>query len=82
VVRGFLVLAALRSVGLIPELIALPSRDVSRLLMVLAMAGLGFGVELAAVRTVGPRVTLVVVISLAFLATFTVATMRLSGLQG
>jgi len=34
------------------------------------------------VRTVGPRVTLVVVISLAFLATFTVAAIRLSGLQG
>src|SRR5206468_6328857 len=81
-VGGFLGLAMLRSLGLLPDAIAQPGRDVSRVLMVLAMAGLGFGVELAAVRTVGPRVALAVVCSLAFMATFTLACMRLPGLQG
>jgi uncharacterized integral membrane protein (TIGR00698 family) len=81
-VGGFLVLATLRSLGLLPDAIVQPGRDVSRVLMVLAMAGLGFGVELAAVRTVGPRVALAVVCSLAFMATFTLALMRLAGLQG
>jgi uncharacterized membrane protein YadS len=50
--------------------------------MVLAMAGLGFGVELAAVRKVGPRVSLAVVASLAFLAIFTLAMVRLLGVDG
>jgi uncharacterized integral membrane protein (TIGR00698 family) len=81
-VAGFLVLATLRSIGGMPDGIAQPTRDVSRLLMVLAMAGLGFGVELAAVRTVGPRVAVAVVCSLAFMALFTVACIRLGGLQG
>jgi uncharacterized membrane protein YadS len=81
-VAGFLGLAALRSVGLLPDAIAQPGRDASRLLMVLAMAGLGFGVELAAVRTVGPRVAVAVVGSLAFMAAFTLACIRLAGLQG
>jgi uncharacterized integral membrane protein (TIGR00698 family) len=80
-VAGFLVLATLRSVGWLPDAIVQPGRDVSRVLMVLAMAGLGFGVELAAVRTVGPRVALAVVCSLAFMATFSLALMRLAGLQ-
>jgi uncharacterized integral membrane protein (TIGR00698 family) len=80
-VAGFLVLATLRSLGLLPNEFVQPGRDVSRLLMVLAMAGLGFGVELAAVRTVGPRVALAIVCSLAFMATFTLALMRLTGLQ-
>jgi uncharacterized integral membrane protein (TIGR00698 family) len=81
-VAGFLGLAAVRSVGLLPDAIVQPGRDVSRLLMVLAMSGLGFGVELAAVRTVGPRVALAVVCSLAFMATFTLACMRLAGVHG
>jgi uncharacterized integral membrane protein (TIGR00698 family) len=81
-VAGFLVLAALRSVGVLPDLLAQPSRDVSRLLTVLAMAGLGFGVELAAVRGVGPRVGLAVIGSLAFMTAFTLLCIRLSGLQG
>lgn len=81
-VAGFLVLATLRSTGVVPDVIAQSTRDVSRLLMVLAMAGLGFGVELAAVRTVSPRVAIAVVCSLVFMALFTVACIRLGGVQG
>jgi uncharacterized integral membrane protein (TIGR00698 family) len=81
-VIAFLGLAVLRSVGAIPDLVAGGARDLSRLMMVLAMAGLGFGVELAAVRKVGPRVGLAVVASLAFMAIFTLAMVRLLGVDG
>ena len=49
----------------------------SHLLTVVAMAGLGFGVELRAIGKVGPRVGVAVVASLLFLATLTVVLLRL-----
>jgi uncharacterized integral membrane protein (TIGR00698 family) len=64
---GFVVLAALRFLGLIPTPEAQAAGLASRLLTILAMAGLGLGVEFAAVRRVGPRVALAVCGSLAFL---------------
>ncbi len=76
-VLGFLGLAALRSLGLLPELVVGPMRDASRLLTVVAMAGLGFGVELRAIGKVGPRVGAAVVLSLLFLAALTVVLLRL-----
>jgi uncharacterized integral membrane protein (TIGR00698 family) len=79
-VLAFLGLAALRSVGLLPEAIAVPAREASRLLTTVAMAGLGFGVELAAARRVGPRVAAAAAASLLFLAGLTVAALRLGGL--
>jgi uncharacterized integral membrane protein (TIGR00698 family) len=81
-VAAFLGLAALRSAGWLPAAAAAPAHEVSRLLMILAMAGLGFGVDAAAVRTVGPRVGLVVVGSLLFLAACTVAMLRLLAIDG
>ncbi|MBI2755330.1 MAG: putative sulfate exporter family transporter [Chloroflexi bacterium] len=81
-VAAFLLLAAARSLGLLPDALATPARDVSRLLTILAMAGLGFGVELAAVRMVGLRVGVAVIATLAFLATFTVVLIRVLGIQG
>jgi uncharacterized integral membrane protein (TIGR00698 family) len=64
---GFVALAALRFVGVIPAAEAQVVKDASRLMTILAMAGLGLGVEFAAVRRVGPRVALAVCGSLAFL---------------
>jgi uncharacterized integral membrane protein (TIGR00698 family) len=55
-VLGFLALALLRSLGVLPDGLAGTVREVSRLLTVLAMAALGLGVELTAMRRVGPRV--------------------------
>jgi len=81
-VLAFLGLAALRSLGLLPDAFAGPAREASRLLTVVAMAGLGFGVELAAVRRVGPRVALAVVASLTFMVVFTLAMLRLAGVAG
>ncbi len=59
--------AALRTAGVIPDAVALPLREVARWLTVGAMASLGLGVELGAVRRAGPRVVLAVTGSLALL---------------
>lgn len=65
---GFLGLAAARSFGLIPE-VALPvAATVATWLTILSMAALGLGVDVRAVARAGPRVTLVVTLSLLILA--------------
>jgi uncharacterized integral membrane protein (TIGR00698 family) len=81
-VLAFLALAALRSAGLVPDALTEPTRELSRLLTIVAMAGLGFGVELAAVGRVGPRVAVAVVATLGFIAAFSLAAMRVAGLTG
>lgn len=81
-VAAFLGLAAMRSLGILPSALADSAREASRLLTVLAMAGLGFGVELAAVRRVGPRVGLAVIGSLIFIALATLTMIRLLGIDG
>lgn len=75
-VAVFLVLAALRSAGVLSPDLAAPLQEASRWLTILAMAGLGFGVELAAVRSVGPRVAVAIIGALAFMVTFTVILLR------
>ncbi len=72
-VAVFFLLAALRTAGVLPKELTDRAKDASRLLTILAMAGLGFGVELASVRRVGPRVGSAVVISLLFMASLTLA---------
>ena len=64
---GFLALAGLRLVGVIPAAGIGAAQDSSRLLFILAMAGLGLGVEFAALRAVGRQVVLAVAGSLGFL---------------
>ncbi len=65
---GFLALAALRSLGLIPGLLLAPMATAANLLTVLAMAALGLGVDVRTVAQAGPKVTAAVVISLLALA--------------
>lgn len=78
----FLLLAAARSIGLLPASIADPLRQVSRWLTILAMAGLGFGVELTAVRRVGARVGAAVLASLLFMTAVSLILIRLLGIAG
>lgn len=78
----FFVLAALRSTGILSKGLAGQARDVSRILTILAMAGLGFGVELASVRQVGARVGSAVICSLLFMTSFTLILIRLLGIDG
>jgi len=78
----FLILAALRSIGLLPVALADPLREISRWLTILAMAGLGFGVELATVRQVGVRVGAAVIGSLLFMTAVALLLIRLLGIVG
>jgi len=79
-VVGFLLFGGLRSVGIIPEPLADASRELARWATVLAMAGLGLGVELAVVRSVGPRVAAAVVLSLTFMIGASLAGIVILGL--
>ena len=67
-VMGFLLLAALRTIGAINAGLSAHAKDGSRLLTLLAMTGLG--VDLRTVRAVGPRVVLTVAGSLSLLFIF------------
>jgi uncharacterized integral membrane protein (TIGR00698 family) len=78
----FLLLAAARSIGLLPQSVADPLREVSRWLTILAMAGLGFGVDLASVRQVGVRVGAAVVLALLFMTGVSLLLIRLLGIVG
>jgi uncharacterized integral membrane protein (TIGR00698 family) len=62
---GFLLLAAARSAGLLPAEVALPLRELSRALTIAAMAALGLGVDVRALKGVGRPVVATVVASLA-----------------
>lgn len=66
-VVGFVVAALARTVGLVPDAIADGAHALAKALAVMAMASLGLGVELAAVRRAGPRVMVAVTGSLALL---------------
>lgn len=61
---GFVILAGLRSVGVLPALLADPMAGVSRWLTVGAMAALGLGVDVRSVRKVGKPVAAAVIGSL------------------
>ncbi len=80
-VVGFLGLAFLRTFGVIPDLVAGDAKLVSNALMVVSMAALGMGVELAAIKTVGPRVGITVVLSIGFLAILSVAMTFVLGIR-
>jgi uncharacterized integral membrane protein (TIGR00698 family) len=78
---GFVVLALLRSVGVLPTSVALPVREVSRWLTVVALAALGLGVDVRAVGLAGVRVSLVVTLSLLLLLALSIALILLLGIR-
>lgn len=57
---GFLLLAVFRTVDLIPTGVGTQAETLSKPLTIVAMAGLGLGVELRDVRKAGLRVGLVI----------------------
>jgi uncharacterized integral membrane protein (TIGR00698 family) len=71
-VIGFFLLLSLRSLGAIPEGAIDPLRDAGKALTVWAMAGLGLGVEFAAIRSVGPRVGLTSILSMTLLVALSI----------
>ena len=64
---GFLVLAALRSLQLVPDIAVVPVTKTAGILTVLSMAALGLGVDVRVLSTVGGRVTAAVTLSLLLL---------------
>ena len=76
-ILGFLVLAAARSMGLIPASWVMPITLAAKLLTVVSMAALGLGVDVRVVGRVGGRVTLAVVVSLIVLIAISIALIRL-----
>lgn len=81
-VLAFLALAALRSLGILPGALVVPAQETSRALTTVAMAGLGFGVDLAAVRKVGPRVGAAVIVSLSFMIGLALTLLRVLAIGG
>ncbi|WP_445501180.1 YeiH family protein [Microvirga sp. G4-2] len=77
---GFLGLAALRSLGVIPDAILGIVTPTATLLTVISMAALGLGVDLKILGRVGGRVTLAVTLSLLVLITISLGLIRLLGL--
>ncbi len=76
---GFLVLVALRSLGLIPDVVIGPVREVSRILTILSMAALGLGVDVRVLGRVGPSVITAVTGSLVLLVIISLVLVRLLG---
>jgi uncharacterized integral membrane protein (TIGR00698 family) len=79
---GFIALAALRGLGLIPEPLIAPMSEMSSLLSLLAMAALGLVVDLRTVSHAGGRVLAAGVLSLTALALMSSAVLFLLDLTG
>ncbi|WP_457089189.1 YeiH family protein [Microvirga sp. P5_D2] len=77
---GFLGLALLRSLNLIPDAVLNLVMPVATLLTVMAMAALGLGVDLKVLGKVGGRVTLAVTLSLVVLIAISLGLIRLLGI--
>ncbi len=63
-ILGFLALAAMRSLNLIPTQLLAPTASVSSILTVVSMAALGLGVDIRVVARAGGPVTAAVCLSL------------------
>jgi uncharacterized integral membrane protein (TIGR00698 family) len=79
---GFLVLAVLRSVGVVSPDQGATAQQVSKLLFMVAMAGLGLTIDLRAVRAVGPRVLLTALATMSFMLVTGLAGTVLFDLRG
>ena len=76
---GFLIVAGLRTAGLIPSQVLQPTTLVASLLTTVSMAALGLGVDVRVVAKAGPRVTGAVTISLIVLGLISLELIRLIG---
>ncbi len=78
---GFLLMIGLRSFGAIPQALLGPLSEVSNCLTIISMAALGLGVDVRQLAKAGPRVTLVVVLSLLALGGIAWVLIQLLGLN-
>ena len=76
---GFLVVAGVRTAGLIPKPVLQPTAVVANLLTTISMAALGLGVDIRVVAKAGPRVTGAVTLSLIVLGMISFGLIHLIG---
>ena len=76
---GFLVLTALRSLQLVPDIAVAPVTKTAGILTVLSMAALGLGVDVRVLSTVGGRVTAAVTLSLLLLLGLSIGLVQFFG---
>jgi uncharacterized membrane protein YadS len=74
---GFLVLAALRSLQIVPDALVASITATAALLTVTSMAALGLGVDVRVLSEVGGRVTAAVTLSLLLLLAMSIALIHL-----
>ncbi|HVI98909.1 MAG TPA: putative sulfate exporter family transporter [Sphingomonas sp.] len=79
-ILGFLALAMSRSLGWLPDRLIADAAALTTPLTVVAMAGLGLGVDVRHIRAAGPRVTAAVVLSLLGLGALSMAALAIAGL--
>jgi uncharacterized integral membrane protein (TIGR00698 family) len=79
-IDGFLLLAVLRSFGLIPQVALAPTAAVATWLTVLSMAALGLSTDLRSVAKAGPRVTAAVTLSLLVLGAISFGLIHMLGI--
>jgi uncharacterized integral membrane protein (TIGR00698 family) len=77
---GFLSLALMRSLGVIPDAALQAIVPTATLLTIISMAALGLGVDLKVLKNVGARVTLAVTLSLLVLIAISLSLIRLLGI--
>jgi uncharacterized membrane protein YadS len=75
-VIGFLFLATLRTLGLVPDLAIKPITYMSAALTIISMAALGLGVDVRVIARLGLRVTLAVTGSLVVLFIISIVLIR------
>ena len=73
---AFFVLAALRSLSLLPAAAVFPLQKTASILTVMSMAALGLGVDLRVISRLGGRVTAAVTLSLLFLLAVSLCLVR------
>jgi uncharacterized membrane protein YadS len=74
---GFLVLAALRSLQLVPDGVVTPVTRIAVFLTVVSMAALGLGVDIRLLSNVGGKVTAAVTLSLLVLLAISIGLVHL-----
>lgn len=79
-IDGFLLLAVLRSFGLLPEAVLAPAATAATALTVISMAALGLSTDLGSVARAGGRVTAAVTLSLLVLGAISFGLIRLLGI--
>ena len=77
---GFLLLALVRTLGLIPQDLLRPVRTVAAVLTTISMAALGLGVDVRTVAKAGLRIASAVTLSLIVLGLISFALIRLAGI--